>query len=273
MVRPSGHSSTVAEDLADIHVSMVSVSSEVSKRLEQLIGSGRFEDGARLPPERELAASLMVSRASVREAVHELWLKGLVERRRGRGTFVRSPEPARTEFLTALHGRLSDIDMTVFQIMDYRAAIEPPIAARAAERAGAQDWQLLSDLLEAMEGETAARRSAELDARFHYAIAQATRNPLFVQLVEFSSHWLESTREVTLQSKHRRELSLRGHREIVRAIAARDGGAAAAAMSAHIAVVSDSIRAMSERKAAADAAKRLSARVRGEGVRFDEVKE
>lgn len=60
--------------------------------LEQLIASRQIPPGSRLPPERDLAAQLGVSRNSVREAVHELELKRLVERRSGRGTMVLDPQ-------------------------------------------------------------------------------------------------------------------------------------------------------------------------------------
>jgi GntR family transcriptional repressor for pyruvate dehydrogenase complex len=185
---------------------------------------------------------LCVSRSSVREAVRELWLKRLVDRRQGHGTFVTTEGPGR-EFLGLIHSRLDDTARTLLDVMDYRAVIEPAIAARAAERAGAADVDALRRLLAEMEAETSPRRAAELDAAFHHTIAAATSNPLFLQLVEFSAEWLTSTRHEALQGRRRRQLSLASHRTVLEAVARRDPPAAAAAMEQHIKEVADFVEA------------------------------
>ena len=199
--------------------------------LEQLIASGQISPGARLPPERDLAVRLGVSRNSVREAVHELELKHLVERRSGRGTLVLAPRS------NAHGGLLNDLDpdeRDLLEIMDFRLAVEPPIAALAAIRRTRGGLTRLSRLLEEMVDETRPARVAELDHAFHAAIARSTNNRLLMRLHDVSAEWLRQSRREALQSRRRREASLTGHRQIYDAIRAGDSDAAKDAMVDHI---------------------------------------
>lgn len=208
------------------------ISTTLSARLERLIARGELAPGSRIPSERDLAERLGVSRGSVREAIHELSLKGLVERRSGHGTTVVAPSSA--TFTGSLVQRLTQEERSVLEVMDFREAIEPPIAARAAERATAADVNLLQELLEQMERETSPKRFAELDSEFHHTVARAARNSLLTQLVEVSSSWMRSSRREVLQTRERREASLTGHRDILRAVLDADPVAAHRAMVDHI---------------------------------------
>lgn len=232
-----------AIDWQSVGARSASVGSSVAARLEELVRRGDLPDGSRLPAERELAQLLAVSRTSVREAIRELWLKGLVDRRQGRATYVIAGGPDRNAFLSRLYDRLDTQDLTVLQVMDYRAALEPAIAARAAERATQRDDERLEQILAEMQVVSSGRRAAELDASFHYAVAQATQNPLLGEVVEFSSSWLEMTRQEALQGSRRRAVSMASHRALLRAIVARDPGAAAAAMAQHVREVSSYVEA------------------------------
>lgn len=202
--------------------------------LEQLIATGQLPPGSRLPPERDLAVQLGVSRNSVREAVHELELKRLVERRSGRGTMVLDP---RSSAAGALLNELAPEERDLLEIMDFRLAIEPPIAGLAAERTTRGGLTRLARLLDEMAGESSPARVAELDYDFHAAIARATHNRLLIRLHEVSSEWLRQSRREALQSHRRRAASLAGHRRIYEAIKAGDRDGAHAAMVEHIAQV------------------------------------
>jgi len=238
VVQPSDHSPGSSVDWSALRTRPASVTSHVEARLERLIRDGELPDGARLPSERALAELLGVSRSSIREAVRELWLKGLVDRRQGHGTFVTSRTAVDEPFMRHVHDRLGEAALAVVKVMDYRSALEPAIAARAAARAGAADVARLQQLFAAFEAETSAIRSAELDAAFHHAVAEATANSLLVQVVEFSGEWLRATRREALQGRRRRAMSIASHRAVLRAIAAHDPVAAAAAMEQHIREVS-----------------------------------
>ncbi len=197
-----------------------------------MIVSGELEPGRKLPPERELAQLLGVSRGLVREAIHELALKGLVSRRQGRGTEVRGPY--RSEFTGAIIGYLTQNAREVAELLDFREALEPPIAARAAERATAADIRRLNRISADLEAEDDPGKAADLDARFHHAIALATRNHVLVMLVETSLEVLNQTRRRNMQTPARLEMSRRAHRAILAAIEAGDPDAAGRAMTDHI---------------------------------------
>lgn len=213
----------------------VHVSDNLSAKLEQMILTGELPQGSRLPPEREFAAQLGVSRASVREALRELELKGMIDRRPGRGTLV--ADASRLLQTGSLLAVMSDVERTVSEVMDLRAALEPPIAGRAASRATPRDVERLATIHAAMRASRSSARTVELDVEFHQEIGRATHNPLLVKLVEVTSEWMAPSRNRPLQSRQRRGRSIAAHGRILDAIAAHDPGEAAAAMADHIADV------------------------------------
>ncbi len=221
-----------AVDWGSLNPRAVRLSESVAARLEAMIVSGELAPGRKLPPERELAQLLGVSRGLVRESIHELALKGLVSRRQGRGTEVRGPY--RSEFTGAIVGYLTQNAREVTELLDFREALEPPIAARAAERATAVDVQRLHRITTELESEADPERAADLDAQFHHAIALATRNHVLVKLVETSMEVLNQTRRRNLQTPERRRLSRDAHRAILAAIEAGDAETAERAMTDHI---------------------------------------
>jgi GntR family transcriptional repressor for pyruvate dehydrogenase complex len=218
------------------------VPDDLAANLEQMIVDGTLADGARIPAERDLAASMGVSRASVRAALRDLELKGLIDRRPGRGTIV-TGDSQRTRDGGSLLGRLDRSERDLLEIMDLRATIEPPIAARAASRATAADVRLLHEILETMEAATTIEETIALDERFHRQISRASHNPLLVRLLEVSTEWMRLSRKNPLQSKARRAASIVAHRRILAAIGAHDPEAAEAAMAAHIEAVNERLAA------------------------------
>ena len=221
-----------AVDWGSLNPRAVRLSESVAGRLESMIVSGELAPGRKLPAERDLARLLGVSRGLVREAIHELALKGLVHRRQGRGTEVRGPY--RSEFTGAIIGYLTQDARDVTELLDFREALEPPIAARAAERATSVDVQRLHRISAALDAEADPVRAADLDAQFHHAIALATRNHVLVMLVETSLEVLNQTRRRNLQTPERRRISREAHRAILAAVEAGDGEAAEGAMTDHI---------------------------------------
>jgi GntR family transcriptional repressor for pyruvate dehydrogenase complex len=198
-----------------------------------MIEDGVLSPGSRLPAEREFAVQLGVSRASVREALRELELKGLVDRRPGRGTLVATAADRPVSMLA----RWSGDERALREVMDLRATIEPPIAARAAGRATERDVQRLADLLARMRTERSTPAFSELDVAFHRQIGRATHNELLVKLVETAFEWMQPSRDGALVTAARRRVSVAAHAAILDAIAAGDPPAAAAAMTLHLEAV------------------------------------
>jgi GntR family transcriptional repressor for pyruvate dehydrogenase complex len=214
------------------------LSEAVYDQLEGLIVSEKLAPGQRLPSERALAVHLGVSRSSIREAILELELKRFVERKPGRGTVVLQSRPPLDSNLLA---DLTDEQRDVIEIMDFRLAVEPPIAALAAQRVSHTSLSALAEILDLMVDSTDRRRTAELDEEFHAAIAGATNNRLLMRLHQETSKWLQHIRREALQTAGRRVVSLAGHRRIYEAIAAGDSPAAAAAVAEHVMQVRNTI--------------------------------
>jgi GntR family transcriptional repressor for pyruvate dehydrogenase complex len=221
-----------AFDWSRLAVRRASLPDALSSMLDEVLADGQVPAGTRLPSERDLAARLGVSRASVREAIHELMLKGLVTRRPGRGTIV--VDAADRGLGDSLLGVMPPAARDLRVILDFREAIEPPIASRAANRATPADIQNLAAVVQDMEADPARADYAELDRRFHDLVARATHNPLLGKLSHVTGDWMASIRGEALQSSARRTTSLAGHRAILDAIARHDGVAAAAATTAHV---------------------------------------
>ncbi|WP_293781453.1 FadR/GntR family transcriptional regulator [uncultured Aeromicrobium sp.] len=201
----------------------------VGAHLLQLIAT-ELKPGDRLPPERELAASLGVSRTSVREALAELHQRGLVERRPGRGTTVLAPP----EHAGELEERLAAETARHTDAAELRLIVEPQIAALAARRAGESDLLALERTLAESEGELTAEDSLKLDIRFHLQLATASRNPLLEPLCSLTSDWVREVRAYSHRTSTGRQRSLEGHRAIYQAVRARDAEAACEAMVAHL---------------------------------------
>lgn len=206
---------------------------QIADQIAHLIESGEFPPGSRLPAERELASSLGVSRASVREAIISLEIGGLVEVRVGTGIFVTAP----ARQAAAAH----DAGPGPFELLHARKLVEGEIAAVAATKATAGDLQALRESVARMEAhiDDFAIREAS-DREFHLQIAKATGNSSLELVVEglwnqraelwgrMQSHF--HTNELTHKT-------IRDHAAILAAIAARDPDAARAAMHRHLARV------------------------------------
>src|SRR5271167_3379735 len=108
----------------------------VAKQIERLVQK-KLKPGDKLPSERELAELLQVSRSSIRDAIRSMELMGLVEPRQGAGTIVceRPADSAVNPFADALKRRQE----LVGELLDFRKMLEPPLAARAAAHASAED--------------------------------------------------------------------------------------------------------------------------------------
>jgi len=204
---------------------------QIADQVRGLIAAGEFPIGARLPPERDLATQLGVSRPSVREALIALEVEGLVEVRMGSGIYVTSLEGAPRADVEAALGP--------FDIIRARALIEAELAALAAREHAPALLKKLRAAVKSMEADIALRvMPIHGDRDFHLALAEASgnaallrvvtelfderNNPLFEQLgrhFENARSWRAAVAE---------------HRAVLRAVAASDGAGARAAMRTHL---------------------------------------
>jgi GntR family transcriptional regulator, transcriptional repressor for pyruvate dehydrogenase complex len=214
-----------------------SISGRLAIEIGRMIHDGNLLPGDRIPAERELAELVGMSRASVREALRELELRGLLDRRPGRGTVV--VDVPRPHLDAGLLSNVGSAGRLLREVMDLRAVVEPPIAERAAARGTAAEIADLQTLLDdaeaaAREGEPAFGRYAVLDVEFHLSLARMTHNPLLDRLLQVTNEWMAPSRQSALQSTRRIDISLLAHKKIFAAVTARDPAAAAAAMREHL---------------------------------------
>jgi GntR family transcriptional repressor for pyruvate dehydrogenase complex len=223
---------------AGIHQAQLSVPDNLAVQLEKLILSGQIPLGGRIPPERELAELWGLSRSSVRDALKQLALQGLIERRPGRGTIV--VERA-NQFGDTLVELLNDDQHELLQVMEVRTVIEPSVAARAAQRARPVDLDEIARVLDEMSQRVPTKRMAELDRTFHLLIARAAGNPLLASLLERVGEIVDRSPHELLQSRKAHLTTLGEHSAIFKALCERDPEAAEAAALAHLQSVQQQI--------------------------------
>ena len=159
------------------------VSDQAYEQIRDLIFRGQLKPGDQIMPERELAQALGVSRPTVREAIKKLVTMGLLEHRQGQGTFVRSIDSQREH--NPLAAVIEGHDASLEELLEVRMGLEGQSVILAAQRATAEDIQVLQRALEAMLAENAAGRlGIEEDVSFHMAITFATKNPVQVYIMK-----------------------------------------------------------------------------------------
>src|SRR5215203_4379543 len=208
---------------------------QVVSQVEAWVVEHGLEVGDRLPPERELAAKLGVSRATVSQALVAMEVVGMVAVRHGDGV-VLVETPGSTKVVNALRRHAQQLP----EIIEAREALETKLAALAAVRRTERDLAAMDEALTFMERDIASGgRGVEGDERFHAAVTAAGHSPLLAKLMAEISDLIRETRIASLAQPNRPTDSLRGHQRIADAIRARDAGGAALAMQDHVAMVSD----------------------------------
>jgi GntR family transcriptional repressor for pyruvate dehydrogenase complex len=160
----------------------VSVTDEALAKIREMISSGEFQPGDRLPKESDLAARLSVSRNSLREAIRALSLIHVVDVRQGDGTYVTSMEP---DLLSAAVSFVIDFHRAdkVLHLLGVRRVLEPAATALAAGHIGDDDLAALRALLDEMAAASSVEEFVQLDGEFHGQIAECSGNPVLASLI------------------------------------------------------------------------------------------
>ncbi|MCP2197196.1 GntR family transcriptional regulator, transcriptional repressor for pyruvate dehydrogenase complex [Lentzea flava] len=206
---------------------------QVLERLRAYVAEAGLKAGDKLPAERELAASLGVSRASVKQAIVVLEVQGLVEARHGGGTYlVRDTldvEPV--EQLVERRKRLPEV-------LEAREALETKLAELAAERRTDAELEDIRQALDFMRDEIdGGGFGVEGDRRFHAAVTAAAHSSLLADFMKTIAGQITESRTESLRQPGRPSRSLAQHTAIYEAIAAGDAKKAAAAMRKHVRTV------------------------------------
>ena len=206
---------------------------QVAEQLMTMLREKHLRPGDKLPPERELAALMQVSRPSLREALRALSMMNVLEVRQGAGTFVTSLEP---ELLVEhLDFVLSLDDSSLIELFEARKIVEIGIAGLAAQRITDEELADLEDGL-ARSQETLHHPADFLraDEQLHKTITQAARNPIMSRVIDSISRLLMVSRSRTVEIAGVREKTVEDHRAIVAALKRRDPEAAQQAMLQHL---------------------------------------
>lgn len=208
---------------------------QVAQQILAWVRDTGLQAGDRLPPERDLAARLGVSRATVSQALVAMEVVGIINVRHGDGAvLVDSSGSSRVVEALRRHGQqLPDV-------IDAREALESKLAALAAVRRTEEDLARIDAALDDMERDIEqGGRGVQGDEAFHHAVTVAGHSPLLHRLMNEISDLIKETRIESLSQPGRPRESLGGHRAIAEAIRNQDPEAAAAAMRAHVDKVSD----------------------------------
>lgn len=213
----------------------------IAEQISQLIESGEYKPGSRLPPERTLAAQLNVSRPTVREALIALEVEGWVDIRGGTGVFVleRSEPSVISEHVPSGQAGSNLPPPGPFEVLYARDLIEPDVAALAAKNATPEHIAAMAQALGEMVCCSASDpMNVEYDRRFHHFLAEATGNGALVQTVD--TLWSMRTDPLYLRLQdhfHNESIWQRAiieHREILEAIKRGDAKAARTVMQRHL---------------------------------------
>lgn len=208
---------------------------QVAEQITTWISQNGLTTGDRLPPERELASRLGVSRATLSQALVALEVIGVVAVRHGDGTVV-TGSPSASRIIDAIRAHADRLP----EIIETRDALETKIAALAAVRRTDDDLARIDDALQVMEDDVdAGGRGVEGDERFHGAVTAAAHSLLLARLMDEIGDLIKESRIESLSQPGRPRESLAGHRAVAEAIAAGDAALAATAMHEHVKLVSD----------------------------------
>lgn len=203
---------------------------EIAMELRRAIEEGVYNDGERLPAERELALQFGASRGTARHALNQLEKMDLVTRRIGSGTFVNSAAFASAIDIAEATGPL--------ELVDVRFAIEPQMARLAVLNSSNRDLRNLGKALEDVEPLLDPEAFSKADEAFHLVLAECSRNPLIIwlyrQINEIRGHSQWGAMKEKILSPERIRVYNEQHRRLYDAIGRRDGAAAIRVMKNHI---------------------------------------
>ncbi len=208
------------------------VSAQVVEHVRREIEGGRLGPGDRLPPERELAQQMGVSRPSLRSGLRTLQAMGIINARRGAGTFIVEGPPqlgkAPLQFLAALHG------FTLDQIYEARRLLEVGACGLAAERATGEQIAAMADEIAGMFATLEdAQEFLKHDLGFHRAVAAGSGNPIVATIIGTLTEIIWDAGRLRMEGASLRE-SAETHRRIYQAVRARNPERARREMTQHL---------------------------------------
>ena len=206
----------------------------VIEQIMDLIKNNELKPGDKLPPERELAEKFSISRGSLREAFRVLESRGIIKSKPGGGRYIR-------EIRKNGHNNTENIILSlekssILELLEAREIFEVKIVKLAAQRAIVEDIKSIEKALNKMNEEEELKddKKTESDTEFHLAIAGASHNFVFVNIIKLHLDLLKETREKTQQIPGRREERWHEHQAILQGIKEHDSKKAGEAILKHL---------------------------------------
>jgi len=213
---------------------------QIVTEIEEKIRGGQFKSGDMLASQDELAKSMGVSRASLREAFNRLQLMGLIEIKQGRGTFVRQLTPG--DFMSSLSSFLIVEKESAIELLEARLEIESSVAKMAAEKG---DKEKISKIEEALIGMGRAMKNNDLDefiamdVNFHVAIGESSDNEIMIKIVAILRRLMKQLIErvfddVAFDKEELMKVTYNFHESVYNAIFKKDPEGAKRSMRDHL---------------------------------------
>ncbi|MDK2992429.1 MAG: GntR family transcriptional regulator, transcriptional repressor for pyruvate dehydrogenase complex [Clostridiales bacterium] len=208
------------------------VSEQVYEQLKRQLLNGEWKQGDKIPSENELAEAFNVSRVTVRHAIQKLTALGLIETRVGEGSFVKEVKPG--VYMNAIIPLAYLGENSTLEVLEFRYVIESESVGLAAERATQEDIAELKEILKDMEDvKEDTKLFAEADLRFHFKIAQITRNSLIIETYNILNDILE-TAMTDIVKRLGFKLGIYYHTKLLEAIEHHDSEQAKKVMKEHV---------------------------------------
>lgn len=208
----------------------------VIDQIKEMISNGILKKGDKLPSERELVEELQVSRTSIREALRSLEIVGLIESRQGEGNFIK--ENFENNFFQPLSIMFLLQNNDITEVLELRRIIEIESCELAAQRITKKELDILKELIESFRNCEGEDESVKVDKKFHYMIAQSSHNSLVLCILNSISTLMDSlikdAREKILENGSNKEILIKQHENIFKALYNHDPEKAAICMKQHL---------------------------------------
>lgn len=226
----------------------LSLTEKTEEQVLEAIRQKIFLPGDKLFGEIELSENFGVSRTVVREALHRLAGRGILEARKGCGFYVATDQ---FSFVTNSLYHLLEMksgSSSLLNIVDVRLVIEPEIARRAAVNHTEEDFANLKDYYSLMEAQIGnPQNMVRYDIDFHRLIAKATNNPILPVMMEPIFQLMSKFISQTYEYPHSPLLALKAHANIISAFEKHDGEGAFMAMNKHMLEAKEHALSVSEK--------------------------
>lgn len=200
---------------------------------ERIVEERRYAEGSKLPNENELSEDLQVSRTTLREAISFLVNQGVLEIRRGKGTFVAEKLPSEGVDLASLADMRSRVRAE--DLFEMRLIFEPATVALACQRATEEELRLIEKKAQRVESAAAEGGDWPLaDQEFHWAIIKASHNEYMRRLYPIINSAVNEIMQISHNRRQMQETALADNRLILEFLLRRDEAGARHAMSIHM---------------------------------------